>query len=477
MPSAESDLAIVSLVRYADSCDPTSRHGDCPFAVERQGKLTCHEECRGVIKSLLRRGRGEPTSGAEAFDARQLLLNEPPGAPDILWHTSSLLQIVARAARSNPFRQDGTLELQRLVYATSALGALGSRGLNPEYIIRYGVAGLIKLGLAAWLGGASDRRLSDWPYLARWRTIFENAGAGKFSAKDYLDAAFDGPVARYMNAWIATASIDDVLMWRPASLDTDPVYTQTDDGDIEIWTWVVERFTQTYLDRWSLSSLKREYTFVQGSWQPDFPTEIMTERVVGREKVATALADRAIVSSDELDPSMLNSFIEQALALLRDDQRAAAAALFSAARMLKPKDLDVQNNYAFCILIDKPEEAKSLLVEVLKRRRRGDPAISWCNLAVAEFLLGCPDAALEACEQAYASNSLRRAHLWMHKNGEWAVETVTARASAAHLGVELERSMAVSDGKWAERLKNLTPLGERATSSDLSSGGTDEEDP
>ena len=107
MPSAESDLSIVSLVRYADSCDPARRHSDCPFAVEKQGKLTCHEECRGVIRSRLRRGRGEPASSSQAFDARQLRLSEPPTAPDILWHTSSLLQVVVAAARSAPFK-DGS---------------------------------------------------------------------------------------------------------------------------------------------------------------------------------------------------------------------------------------------------------------------------------------------------------------------------------------------------------------------------------
>jgi hypothetical protein len=253
MPSAESNLVIVSLVRYADSCAPTSRHGDCPFAVEHQGKLTCHEECRSVIKSLLRRGRGEPASDGHAFDARQLLLSEQPGAPDILWHTSSLLQIVVRAARTNPFRRDGSLELQRLVYATSALGALGSRGLEPEYVVRHGVSGFIKLALAASLGGPPDDRLSDWGYLAQWRTIFENAGAGQPSARNHLDAAFGGPVARYIDAWIATAPIEDVLVWRPPSLDTEPVLTGPEDERIEVWTWIVDRFTQTYLDRWSLS--------------------------------------------------------------------------------------------------------------------------------------------------------------------------------------------------------------------------------
>ena len=67
MPSPESDLVIVSVVRYADSCDPIRRHNDCPFAVEHEGNLTCHEECRGVIKSLLRRGRSELASKSESF--------------------------------------------------------------------------------------------------------------------------------------------------------------------------------------------------------------------------------------------------------------------------------------------------------------------------------------------------------------------------------------------------------------------------
>src|SRR5262245_37664497 len=98
--SSESDLIVVSLVRYADSCVPTRRHSDCPFAVEQHGLLTCREECRGVITSLLRRGHGDPTPGSHAFDARQLRLSEPDGAPDILWHASSLLQAVVDAALS-----------------------------------------------------------------------------------------------------------------------------------------------------------------------------------------------------------------------------------------------------------------------------------------------------------------------------------------------------------------------------------------
>lgn len=477
MPSVESNLTIVSLVRYADSCEPTLRHGDCPFAVDRQGTLTCHEECRGVIKSLLRRGQSEPTPRLHSFDARQLRLSEPPGAPDILWHTSSLLRVVVDAARTSPFRRDGSLELQRLVDATSALGALGSRGLDPEHILRHGVAGLVKLALAAWLGRNTDGRLSNWEHLAQWRTIFETAGHE--SPASYVSAVSDGPVARYLDAWIATASIEDVLMWRPLSLDTELIFTEVDEEDVELWKWIVDRFTQTYLDLWSYSSLKREYALVNGSWQPDFSTELLAERLVARDEVATALADRAMVSSDVIDPDMMESFTEQALTLLGDGQRTAAAALFNAARMLKPKDLEAQNNYAFCALIDKPEEAKGLLVDVIKRGGTKDPGVAWCNLALAESLLGNTIAALEACEQAYAceSNSRFDSSLWIRRNGDWAVEVVQPRVWAIRFGAELHRSTEVFENIWVERLESLTPLGKQEASSDPSSTGKDGGDP
>jgi hypothetical protein len=127
--------------------------------------------------------------------------------------------------------------------------------------------------------------------------------------------------------------------------------------DTELWTWVVERFTQTYLEKWSIASIKKEYAFIQGSWNPDLPIELLTERIVTREEAAIALADRALVGDDVIDPAIMNALTEQAIALLEDGQRNAAAALFDGARMLKPADTLAQNNYAFCIVVDQPEQA------------------------------------------------------------------------------------------------------------------------
>jgi Tfp pilus assembly protein PilF len=197
---------------------------------------------------------------------------------------------------------------------------------------------------------------------------------------------------------------------------------------------------------------------------------------VTREEVTIALADRALVKDDVVDPSTMNSFTEQAIALLDDGQRNAAAALFDAARTLKPADIAAQNNYAFCILIDKPEQARSLLAGALSRGAQ-DPAVTLCNLALAESLLGHTDQALAACEQAYgAADDGMTAYLWRREDENWNVEHTKARPWAARLGVELEKSGEVSPGTWAERLERLILLESQAISSDPSSAETGEAD-
>jgi hypothetical protein len=148
LPDAE--LKIVSLVRYVDACDPAHRHRDCPYAVERDGTLSCREECREVLASALGHARAA-TPASRTFDARGLLLGETGPTPHVLWHTSSLLQVLVDVAQTHPLLDDGTLNLRRLVDATSALGALGCRGLDPDRVVRRGIAETMKLTLAGWL--------------------------------------------------------------------------------------------------------------------------------------------------------------------------------------------------------------------------------------------------------------------------------------------------------------------------------------
>ena len=270
----DAELKIVSLVRYIDACEPDQRHRDCPFAVEREGKLTCGEECREVLSSLLRRGRPAAGTSAQSFDARQLRLSEIGSTPDVLWHTSSLLQVVTRVARSSPFLSDGSFNLRRHVDATSALGALGCRGLDPDKLVRRGLAKTLKLTLGAWLEGrarADDSR-DNGEHFNQWREFFEeDATTGDTSPGRYIAVALYGQAARRLDGWLESASLDDLLRWRLPDQGLVPLPTEFANEDVELWTWVVEKFTQTYLKDWSLTSLQCEYRFVQACGVPISP--------------------------------------------------------------------------------------------------------------------------------------------------------------------------------------------------------------
>jgi hypothetical protein len=162
--------------------------------------------------------------------------------------------------------------------------------------------------------------------------------------------------------------------------------------------------------------------------------------------------------------------------LLEDGQRNAAAALFDAARTLKPTDMTVQNNFAFCILVDKPGQARELLADVLARGARA-PAVTLCNLALAESLLGHADAALKACAEGYGeADDSQTAYLWIRDDEDWAVDFTKLRPWAIRLGVELEQSVGAPGRIWAERLERLILLEPRSASSDPSSTRTGEED-
>ncbi|MFG2087502.1 hypothetical protein [Spirillospora sp. NPDC048824] len=478
MGFSSADLKIVSLARYIDACDPASRHRDCPYAVERDGEFTCREECRDVLAFLLRRGRAPSELKVQSFDARQLLLSEIGLTPDVLWHTSSLLQVVVKVARTHPLREDGSFNLRRFIDATSALGALGCRGLDPEKLVRRGVAKTIKLTISGWLEilESSDEPRRNAEQFTQWRAFFKRGSDEPVSPGYYIEAALFGRCARRLSAWLETAPLEDLLRWRlPERWPEAPSPTSVGE-EAESWTWIVERFTETYLGQWSLESLKKEYTFLKGSWQSDLPTEVLDERTLSREEVTAELAERAVVDGDSIDPATMSSLTTQAVALLMEGQRRAAAALMDGARRLKPSDLVLQQNYAFCLLPDEPERARTLFKDVLAREKLS-PRVTLCNLALAEAILGNTSQALETCTEAlYVEPETGTAYLWVRGAEGWNIETTSMHRWIIRLGADIEASQDVKNGPWMERLASLHFTEQQDSSADPSTAGTDEAD-
>lgn len=466
MPAPQStDLQIVALLRYVDACasGPTP-HADCPVAAAMAARpSSCLSACRETLSGLLRRGRSATSSAPQDFDARQILLSEPASAPDALWHTSSLLQEVARTVGSHPYGASGRYILKREVFGTSALGALGQRGIDPEALIRYGLGDRVKLGIASWLARlerAPDARATAWPHHEDWRQIFGvTEEGGSPGVGRYFDSAIRGSAQRYFDSWLATAPLPDLLAWRPSPTASGAVRRETE--QVERWQWLVDRFTQTYLHSWSFSSLKQEYSFLTGQADAGFSLDVLQERAVPVERVARAIADAAVADDGGIDPRVVGALTEQAVELLQGGERTAAAALFEAARTFKPGDATLRNNYAFCILIDRPDEARLLLEDALAMKV-SSRAVTLCNLMLAHHLLGDNTIALKLANDAYDAGEsyLTGAYLWQaDESGEWAVRHILPQIWVAQLGASIERRLGTL-GRWSHIMGAAGPTPE-----------------
>ena len=454
-----ADLQIVALLRYIDACSSLATpHSDCPLAEALAEPATrCLPACRDVVTGLLRRGRAAVASTSEDFDARQILLSEPREEPNILWHTASLLQIVARVTRSSPLDDSGTPILQREIFGTSSLALLGQRGLDPDQIVRYGFGDRIKFAIVSNLTRIDKSPAiasHTMPYYEEWRDVFGVGENGDRSNGGYLRSAINGQASRFIESWLMEAGLMDLLRWNP--LNSAATGAWRDAGTVEIYQWLVDRFTQTYLHKWSLASLKREYATICGQADAVFPLEILQERIIPHDRVAVAVANAAVFSSTASDSDVLGALTEQAVELLKGGERTAAAALFDAARAFSPGDPRVRNNYAFCILLDKPDEARVLLEDALSMDTR-DKVVTLCNLALVEHLLDRDDVALAQLADAFeATRSDRRdAFLWeQDEAGEWQVADVSPEMWIVRLGTKIEERLG-SPGRWTETAIDL----------------------
>jgi hypothetical protein len=425
--SPELHLQIVALLRYVDSCSSAPNpHADCPIAsTVTPPPAQCLPECRDVFRTLLQRGRSPIKSASQDFDAGQLRLSEPKGSPSIGWHTSSLIQEVVRVVGSLPYRRSGGLILRRLVHGTSALGALACRGVDPEALVRHGMADQIKIGISSQLERASTvapESTDRWPSDEAWNEVFRVNDDEASTPGRYISAAFRGPVARRLDAWLASATLEEILHWVPPSASQRPPASRPQ-SEIERWSWIVERFTKTYLDRWSLASLKHEYLHSTGEGDPVIPPEVLAERIVPLNAVAGHIAALAVRRDSEVDQAVLAALTEQAVELLGDGQRRAAAALFDGARTLSPGDVTATNNYAFCIMVDRPGEARELLGQALDQGI-SPRSVTLCNMALAEHLLGDDSSAMTYCQQVLEASpdGVRPAYLWSRTpDGDWLV--------------------------------------------------------
>jgi len=115
--------------------------------------------------------------------------------------------------------------------------------------------------------------------------------------------------------------------------------------------WLLDRFTQPYLNEWATFSLKAEWRYVHAETLPPCDRKEMKHRRVDPDELSRAIAHRIAAEEDsgmdrklddvshvaklKIDASL---YVPVALKLLESGDREAASALFDAAVALNASD-------------------------------------------------------------------------------------------------------------------------------------------
>jgi len=151
----------------------------------------------------------------------------------------------------------------------------------------------------------------------------------------------------------------------------------------------------------------------------------MTTRRIDASELARLIADRAVREGQTeariMPQALIGHFTETAVKLLRKGQRYAAAAIFEAAKELTPRSAEAHNNYGFCILPDRPEEALIALVVAADLLGSDTWAVNVGNRLLALRKLGRLTTALELAERFIAaapSVEPNSAYMWSFETNE-----------------------------------------------------------
>jgi hypothetical protein len=171
-------------------------------------------------------------------------------------------------------------------------------------------------------------------------------------------------------------------------------------------TWVVDRFTETYLDRWSRESLDWELVYlhdpVATAKRVELPLTLLEERPTTHRQVVAALSKRlsGAVGHDPVAQGLRHDEVVHAIVgLVRDDQLDAARELAERAARNAPDNPHVCNVLAFCLIPADRERAHRALDRLDGIRdplARGTAAMNRCTLFLADGDVAQAERAMKA---------------------------------------------------------------------------------
>lgn len=421
-------LIMLALAEFSDQCEPGPLTPACPFFVITDNGPACGEQCHDLLAEHGRgrddnqidlgpdltavrmrrpRARRGPSPEARPFDAAEAKLRERD-LPTEKKSVTALINDLHEHLTTPPWFSDDSEDRSYVIRAS--LDELARRGVDIESLVRDGfgpsIAGQIAVAIALpdmlRVTPMPDRgTLPDVPEApAEWRNalLSEDLLVGDERAR--VDAVLSS--AGRLRAWVDTAPINDVVDHiAPLRLPSGPA----PDRDRTAGAWMVDRFTETYLNEWRKDALRAEWEYLHGFKVGCCPPDVMTERRLDAKDVAAAISDIAVNEwrheDTENDQNVnVEAFTSHAIERLNNGDPQAAVAMYRSLVALKPTSATAQNNYGFCLIPEDPSLA-------LDHLRRGqdlgfDDPVNGANQVLCLVLLGRADEAADLAAQVLA---------------------------------------------------------------------------
>ena len=436
----ERELFLRALREYSERCQPPALTPDCPYSIETAtpGVRACGEECMDLLgkhnapRPSEERDLGQGLSIREVrrprtrrirhpskkpYDAREVYLQDRASGSPERWRLAAILvglsDLVQTLPPADPIKADARrADIEKLINLTRG------RGLNFETQVlpslRIHIGGTVFAHLLVFDNHKDTAakvfafdRTDGWLNLAKRHSEQPNPDRSLFMA---------------VSSWALSATTGELFDWNPPvhpSFEAPPPRIDHIEDDA---AWIYERFTITYLDKWSESSLCKEWLYLHGQCSaPCLPLE-MSVREIPATDLALVMADK-LASQDTVPrkPDQLSdSLVLPAINFLIEGRRMEAAALFEAAVHNDPDSVDALNNLGFCLLPDNPERALRYL-EKAAATGHGDVELINVNRLLGLASVGRRTSALDlaATHLHRYANKGPRPQTWL-----WEIESV-----------------------------------------------------
>lgn len=426
----ERDIFLRALRDYADCCEPPHLTASCPFSIDLpKGGRGCGEQCIdllakhgapdgideiqlgsgiGLTRRRRPRRRSGPDAESKAFDAMELFLRDRDQPLEFQSTTSLMMGLKALIVTPPP--EDEARLGKRTHRVEEICGELETRGFDTGLIIRGGLVDELALVIAVITTAPIAEPDPDDPMsqlASRLRTKWRDEGffAGHVGVDEPISD--DNRLAQRIYAvqaevieWIKSAPAVELVAWVPKR-DITQYKASPPDSD---GRWLVDRFTGTYFDDWTLDSLRAEWEWITGRRSSPVPQAAMGERRTPPDAISAQIADLSVAGIARRSPTgqlpHTMGLHKLAQEYLESRRYLAAAAVFEAALVVEPGRARYENNRGFCLIPVEPHKA----IEALDRAHEmgyEERVLNTANRALALIRSGRYAVALRLVEDGY----------------------------------------------------------------------------